>query len=79
MSVIVFVPLLSAGQDIIHSETEEMRIAHNVVYKTITRFTDPGWDTGIHVLEADISDRHTRLDLLTPRAEWVPQALCRKW
>lgn len=65
LSVIVPVPSLSAGQDIIHSETEEMRIARNVVYKTITRFTDLGWDR-IHVLEADISDRHTRLDLLTP-------------
>ncbi len=65
LSVIVPVPSLSAEQGIIHREIEEMQIARNVVYKTITRFTDLGWDR-IHLLEADISDRHTRLDLLTP-------------
>ncbi len=65
LSVIVSVPSLSAGQGIIHEEIEEMQIARNVVYKTITRFTDLGWDR-IHVLDANISNRHTRLDLLTP-------------
>ena len=65
LSVIVPVPSLSAEQGIIHREIEEMQIARNVVYKTITRFTDLGWDR-IHLLEADIADRHTRLDLLTP-------------
>lgn len=65
LSVFVPVSSLSAGQGIIHREVEEMRIARNVVYKTITQFTDLGWDR-IHVLEADITDRHTRLDLLTP-------------
>ena len=65
MSILVPVHSLSAGQGIIHEEIEEMQIARNVVYKAINRFTDLGWDR-IHVLEADISNRHTRLDLLTP-------------
>lgn len=56
---------LSAGQGIIHREEKETQIARNVVYKSITQFTDQGWER-IHVLDADISDSRTQLDLLTP-------------
>lgn len=62
---LVPVQSLSAGQDIIHRETKEIQLAQDVVYRRITQFTDQGWDK-IHVLEADISDPHTRLDILTP-------------
>jgi exopolysaccharide biosynthesis protein len=56
---------LSAGQEIIHREETVNQIARNVVYKTITQFTDQGWDK-IHVLEADISNPRTQLGILTP-------------
>ncbi len=56
---------LAAGQGIIHREVEETKLSRNVVYKSITQFTDLGWEK-IHVLEGDISDRRTRLELLTP-------------
>jgi len=55
---------LSAGWGIIHSEVDETRIARNVTYKSITRFTDTGWHK-IHVLEGDITDPYMRLEPLT--------------
>jgi exopolysaccharide biosynthesis protein len=64
-TLLVPVQSLSAGQGIIHREETVKQIARNVVYKTITQFTDQGWDK-IHVLEADISDPRTQLGLLTP-------------
>lgn len=64
-SLLVPVQSLSARQNIIHREETVNQIARNVVYKSITQFTDSGWDR-IHVLEADISDSRTQLDILTP-------------